>query len=201
MSQRAVLLEDAGKLGDLRLLLANRDVDALHTAVALVDDHVGRDDGLTGLAVAQDELALAAADRGHRVDRLDARLERRIDVLALDDAGRDALDLAGLLGLDRALAVDRLTEGVDHASEQRIANRDRRDGARGADLVAFFNVGVVAHHDDGDCVFFEVEDEPVRAVLGELNELRLHGLAEAVHRGNTVTDRDHLTDVGNGCLF
>ena len=54
----------------------------------LVDDRVDRDGGLAGLAVADDQLALAAADRDHRVDGLDAGLERLVDGLALDDARR-----------------------------------------------------------------------------------------------------------------
>ncbi len=47
------------------------------------------DGGLARLAVTDDELALAAADRDQRVDCLDSRLDRGIDRLANDDAGRD----------------------------------------------------------------------------------------------------------------
>ena len=82
--QRAGLLEAADELGDRRALLADRDVDALdlllrvagRPVVALVDDRVDRDRGLAGLAVADDQLALAAADGGHGVDGLDAGLQR-----------------------------------------------------------------------------------------------------------------------------
>ena len=59
-----------------RLLLADRDVDALNAGGLLVDDRVDRHRGLAGLAVADDQLALAAADRDHRVDRLVAGLHR-----------------------------------------------------------------------------------------------------------------------------
>ena len=87
----AVLLEGGHGVGDRRLLEADGDVDALHAEAPLVDDRVDRDRGLAGLAVADDQLALATADRGHRVDRLDAGLERLVHRLAADDAGR--LDL------------------------------------------------------------------------------------------------------------
>ena len=50
------------------------------------------DRGLAGLAVADDQLALAAADRHHAVDRLEAGLHRLAHRLAIHDAGRDALD-------------------------------------------------------------------------------------------------------------
>ena len=42
--------------------------------------------------VADDQFALAAADRNHRVDGHDAGLHRLADGFALDDAGRDFFD-------------------------------------------------------------------------------------------------------------
>ena len=63
-------------LRDGRLLLADRDVDADDALALLIDDGVDGDGGLAGLAVADDQLALAAADRDHRVDRLEAGLQR-----------------------------------------------------------------------------------------------------------------------------
>ena len=92
--------------GHRRVLLADRDVDAHDAVTLLVDDRVDRDGRLAGLAVADDELTLAAADRRHRVDRLDAGLERLVHGLAADDAGR--LDLHA--ALHRAGEV---TEPVD----------------------------------------------------------------------------------------
>ena len=79
---------------DRRRLLADRDVDADDALALLVDDRVDRDGRLAGAAVADDQLALAAADRDHRVDRLDAGLQRLLHRLADDDAGRLDLDLA-----------------------------------------------------------------------------------------------------------
>ncbi len=71
---RAVLLELAHDVGDGRVLLADRDVDALNAAAFLVDDRIDRNRGLTRLPVADDQLALAAPDRHHRVDRLETGL-------------------------------------------------------------------------------------------------------------------------------
>ena len=62
------------------------------SGVLLVDDRVDGDRRLAGLAVTDDQLALAAADRDHRVDGLDAGHDRLVDVLALGHARRDALD-------------------------------------------------------------------------------------------------------------
>jgi hypothetical protein len=94
---RVVLLERADHLRDRRLLLADGVVDADDVLSALVDDGVHGDRGLAGLPVADDQLALAAADRHHAVDRLETRLQRLLHRLAVDDAGGEALDRQELL--------------------------------------------------------------------------------------------------------
>ena len=127
---RAVLRELVDDAGDGRLLLPDGDVEAVNALALLVDDRVDRDGGLAGLAVADDELALPAADRDHRVDGLDARLQRLLDRLARDDAGRLDLDAAAVRRLDRALAVDRLPERVDDAADERLADGHVHDAAR-----------------------------------------------------------------------
>src|ERR671921_68970 len=116
---------DAGADGrDRRALLADGDVDAadLLRRVAgfpgflLVDDRVGHDRRLAGLAVTDDELTLAAADRRHGVDGLDAGLQRLLHRLALDDGGRLQLEGAAAGRLDRAGTVDRVAQRVDDAA-------------------------------------------------------------------------------------
>src|SRR5699024_7520405 len=122
---RAGLLERRAHRGDGRALLADGDVDAAHLLVGiaggpvllLVQDRVDPDRGLAGLAVADDQLALAAADRGHRVDGLQSGLHRLLDRLALHDARRLQLEGAAADGLDGAETVDGGAGGVDHAAE------------------------------------------------------------------------------------
>ena len=75
----AVLLEHGHDLGHGRELLADGHVDADQALALLVDDRVDGEGGLAGLAVADDQLALAAADRDQGVDGLDAGLDRRVD--------------------------------------------------------------------------------------------------------------------------
>ena len=136
---RAVLLEDRDRVGDRRQLLADGHVDADEALALLVDDRVDGDRGLAGLAVADDQLALAAADRDQRVDGLDAGLDRRVDRLADDDARGDALDRAGLRRRDRALVVERAAERVHDAAEQRGPDRDLDHAAGRLDRVAFLD--------------------------------------------------------------
>src|SRR5690606_6248503 len=103
--KRAALFQNLHELRDGRALLADGDVDAvqllrLRAAIVdglLVEDRVEDDGGLAGLAVADDQLALAAADRNEGVDGLQAGRHRLVHRLARNDAGRLDVDAATLL--------------------------------------------------------------------------------------------------------
>ena len=60
---RAFFAQVGDDLGDGGRTLADGAIDAQHILVALVQNGVDRDGGLAGLPVAEDQLALAAADR------------------------------------------------------------------------------------------------------------------------------------------
>ena len=78
---------DLHHLGHGRLLLADGHVDAMRRRlVRLVDDGVDGDGRLAGLPVADDQLALSAADGDHRVDGLEAGLQRLLHRLTVDHA-------------------------------------------------------------------------------------------------------------------
>ena len=89
---RTALLQGAAHTGDGGALLADGDVDATDLlgripglpVLPLVQDGVDADGGLAGLAVADDQLTLPAADRSHCVDGLDTGLQRLADALTLD---------------------------------------------------------------------------------------------------------------------
>ena len=104
------------------------------------------------------ELALTAPDGDHGIDRLDARLHRRVHALADDHVGRNALDGAELVRLDRSFAVHRLAQGVDDAADHAAPDRHRDDAPRAADR-ALGDAGGFAHDDDADVVGFQVEDD------------------------------------------
>ena len=152
--------------------------------------------GLAGAAVADDQLALAAADRDHRVDRLEAGLQRLGHRLALDDARRLELERAALGGLDRALAVERVAERVDDAAEQRLADRAR--SAR-SPVRRTVSPSLTCCHSpksaDADVVLLEVEREADDAVR-ELEHLERDAVLEAVDARDAVADLQHRADLG-----
>src|SRR3546814_7935230 len=140
---RAIFFELADDLCDGRALLADSDIDAIKllrfvgagVGFLLVDEGVDRDGGLAGLAIADDQFALAAADGNERVERLEAGLDGFVDRGARDDARRLHFDAHALVGLDRALAVDRIAEAIDDAAEQALADGDVDDRAGALDGV------------------------------------------------------------------
>ena len=163
--QGIVAREGVDDARDRRCLLADRDVDADDVLALLVDDRVERDRRLARPAVADDQLALAAADRRHRVDGLEPCLKRRVDRLAIDDARRLRVGAARLRRRDRPAPVERAAERIDDTAEEGFPDR-RLEHAPGApDLVAFFHLLRVAEQRDADRFLFEVEDEAVHVVL------------------------------------
>ena len=158
---RPGLLEDLLDLDDGGHALADRDVDADQVLVLVVDDRVDADRGLAGLAVADDQLALAATDRDHRVDRLEARLHRLLDRLALDDAGRLELGRARLGRVDVALVVERAAERVDEAAEQLVADRDLEQVAGALDRVALDDLVPLAEEHRADVVGSRLSARPM----------------------------------------
>ena len=192
---RAGIAQLLHHLRDRRALLADRDVDADHVSTALVDDRVHGERGLAGRAVADDQLPLAAADRGHRVDRLQPGLERLDHRLALDDTGRLELERPALARLDRAEPVERFAKGVDHASEQRVADRHAHDLAGPTDGLALTDVLPLAEERSPDVVLFQVEGDADDAVL-ELEPLERDAVLQAVDTGDAVADLEHGPDLG-----
>ena len=191
---RARFLQRLHQLHDRRHALADRDVDADHVLILVVDDRVDRDRGLAGLAVADDQLALAAADRDHRVDRLQAGLHRLLDALALDHARRLVLGRAGLGGVDVAGAVERTAKRIDQAAEELLADWDLEQLAGALDRVALDDALPVAEHDHADVVLLEVEREPGH-VVGKLQHLQRHAVVEAVDAGDPVSDGEDRADL------
>ncbi len=192
--ERAGLGQRLRQVDDGRHPLTDRHVDRDDARVLVVDDRVDRDRRLAGLAVADDQLALTAADRDHRVDRLDAGLQRLLDRLAGDDARGLELERADLAGLDRALAVERHAERRDDAAEQGVADRDLEQLAAALDGVALDDLLPVAEEHGADVVGVEVQGETGDAVR-ELEALERYRVVEAVDPRDTVGDRQDGADL------
>jgi hypothetical protein len=182
----------------------DRDIDAIHRLLAfglvrvfLVDDGVQNDGGLTCGAVADDEFALPAPDGNHRVDGFDARLQGLLDGLAGDDARRNHLDAAVLLGDDGTLAIDGSSERVHHAPKKRLADRHFGNAPRALDGVALLEFLVGAKHNRADAVLFEVQHH-AHYFVRELQQLAHLRVGQPVDTGDSVADLQNRADaLGN----
>ena len=101
------------------------------------------------------------------------------------------------VGDDRALAVERVAQRIDHAAEhgrRRPARSSSRPVLRTSSPSVI--VQVVAEDDDADRVLFEVEGQADRAV-GELDHLAGHHAGQAVDAGDAVADLEHAADLAD----
>ncbi len=194
--QGAALAQHFHHVGHRGGLLAHGHVNANHVLTLLVEDRVDGDSGLAGLAVADDQLPLAATDGDHRVDGGDAGLHRLMHRLALDDARRHRLDQASLAGFDISLAVDGLAQGIHHPTEQGITHGHGGDLAGGLDGAALLNAPALTHQHHADVVVLEVEGDAFGAVF-ELHQLTGHHLLQAIDPGDAVADLQHGADIAN----
>ena len=191
-----LLAEHLDQTGNGRFLLADGHVEAVYVGVFLVDDRIDADGRLARLAVADDQLALSAADGRHRVDGLDTRLQRLLDRLALGHADRNFFDRPSLGRLDRSAAVQRVSQRVEHAPLYGLAHRHGKKLAGAANLVAFVDREEVAQDDHPHGVLFQVEGQAVDAA-GKFDHLAGHHAGEAVDAGNPVAHFDHLADLAD----
>ena len=132
-----MLFEPLHDRRDGGVLLTDRHVHARDALPLLVDDRIDRDCRLARAPIADDQLALAAADGNHRIDGFDARLERLFHGLPLDDARRHNLDFARLSRMNRTETIDRTSQRVDHTANHRRSDGHFEYAGGAADLVAF----------------------------------------------------------------
>ena len=207
VGQRAGFFEHANHAGDVRLLLADGHVNVIDRAEAgvtggfgglvdarLIDHGVHANRGLAGGTVANDQFALTAADRDHRVDGHDAGLHGLAHTAALDDAGGDFFNGIESGFLDGSFAIKRLAERVDHAAEHALANGNLEEFAGGADFGALFHRGVVTQDDGADFGLFKVQRKADDAIA-EVEHLIEHRVGETFDLGHAVADFANGADV------
>ena len=187
--------------GDGRCFLADSYIDAINRvarleAAALVDDRVDGDRRLAGLTVADNQLALSAADGNHRIDGLQARLQGLVHRLAEDDARSLALQRhLREVAADRTLAVERLAQRVDDTAEHRLAHADRGRAARAAHEVALLEaVGGPEQH-GAHVVLFEIHHHGPHAVV-ELQQFVRFGVPQSEDAHHAVADLQHRAHLG-----
>ena len=194
MRQRPMLFQQRDGLRHFAYFLAYGDVDADEVAALLVEDAVYGDCRLAGGAVADDELALPAPYGDHRVYRLDARLNRRVNRTAYRYVRRYHFHLARLVSAERPFAVNRLPQRVDHAPDELIPHRHNHHAPGAPNLGSLFDAQRVAHNHRAHAVLFEVQRHAHNPAL-ELQQLAVRGAGQAVNLGDAVPNLYHRSHI------
>src|SRR5947208_16031256 len=139
-----MVFKDLHHLGDGRTVLPNRAVDTNQVVALVVDDGVQNDSGLAGLAIANDEFALAAANGNHGINGLDAGGHGFAHRLAVNHAWRQPFNVDVLAGGDGAFIVNGLAQRIHYAADHSVARGNGHDASGALYLVTFFYFRVFA---------------------------------------------------------
>merc|ERR1712226_1484382 len=179
--------ETRNQLGDGRLLLSDRDVDAVKflglvvslVEVDLVQHGVEGDGGFSGLTIANDQLTLTATNGHQGVNGLKSGLHWLVDGFTGNDTRRLKIDLSA-------------PGGVDGAAEETGSDWHIDDGTGSLDGVSLLDQTIVSEDDDTDIVSLQVQRHTLDAGR-ELNHLLGLDVAETVDTRDTVTDGEDLS--------
>ena len=180
-------------------LLANGDIDTIYRFACiketlLVDDGVNGNGSLTRLAVADNELTLAAADRNHGIDSLQTRLQRFLYWLTVDDTRSLAVEghLERLGEVYITLAVDSLPQRIDDASEHVVVHADGSNTMGTLHNLSFLDASRRTEQDTTYVVFLQVHHDSHRAVF-KLKQFVSLSITESIDTGYTIADGQHGT--------
>ncbi len=183
--QRTVLFQLAHYVGDGGCLLAHSHVDTGHVLTLLVDDRIDRNRCLTGLTIANDQLTLTTTHGNHGVDGLQTSLHRLINRLTVNHAWGNFFNLVSQLGIDRAFAIDRLTQSIHHATTQFGTNRHFQNATGAFHGVAFGDVLIFTQNHGAHGITFQVQRQTV-CVVGEFQHFTLHHIGQTINTHNTI---------------
>ena len=190
VGKRVVLAQGVHQLRHRAGLLADCHINADDVLALLVEDGIQGHGGFAGLPVANDQLALAAADGEHAVDGQQAGFHGLVDRLAGDDVRRGGFDGAVMAGLDGALPVDGATQRVHHAAQEIFAHGHARHAARAIHQATLFHNRVVAKKDAADFVAIQVLHHAANAV-GKQQNFAIECARQAGNRGDAVFHGEH----------
>src|SRR5439155_16911178 len=168
----AFLFENRERARYVGIFLTDRDVDAIERPIIVValilsslvqarlaDDGIDGDRTFASRAVADNQLALSAANRNHRINRHDASLHRLIHAAASDDARRNFFKRIKRVSLDWTFSIQWLAQGVNNTPEQCFADWNLQWFPCLSCLVAFRDLCGFAQQNSAHCSFFEVQCE------------------------------------------
>ncbi len=139
------------------------------------------------MAVTNDKLALATANRNERINRFQAGGHRLMHRFPWDNAGGFNVSNRALFGFQRAFAINWVTEAVNHTAEKLVTCWNVHNRVRPLNGVALFNVTVRTKNNDTNIVGLEVQRHSTDTT-GEFNHFAGLNIVQPIHTRNTVTN-------------
>src|SRR3989338_8812233 len=100
-------------------LLPDCHVNAINSRLALVNYGIYKNRGFPCLPVADNKFTLASSDRDHGVNCLDAGLQWLFHRLSFNYVGGRTLNVSKIISNDRPFPINRLTQGIHNAAQDR----------------------------------------------------------------------------------
>ena len=100
---------------------------------------------------------------------------------------------ATLRSVNRALAVNRVTQTIDNTTEQGVAGRNVHDRLGAFDNITFFDRTVVTKDNDTNVINLKVQGHPTDAAR-KLDHFTGLNIIKPVRAGDTIANRQHAPD-------
>ena len=130
----------------------------------MVDNRVYGDGGFAGLAVADDQFALAFADRHHRVNGFNTGLQGLFNGLAVNDTGGHNIKRHIFIRVQGSFAVQCLAQRVDYTADDIRPHGDADNFAGAFHHAALFDLRIRPHQHTTDVVILQVHRHTFDAV-------------------------------------
>ena len=177
---------------NVRIFLSDGYINTNNILSFLVQNGIDSNGSFTGTAVTDDKFTLSASDRNHRVDTFQTGLQRYADRLSVGNTCRFHFNVAVFVCLDVAVTVNRLSQRIDYAADNRIAYRNLHEAACSFYRVAFLNGFGIPQKNRTYVAFFQVHSHAVNAI-GQFEQFTGHTIFQAVDMGDTVADFKNRT--------
>ena len=170
----------------------------------LVDDGVDGDGGLSCLAITDDEFTLSTTNRNHGIHGLESCLQRFVDGLTEDNARRFTFQWhVERLTSDGSLAVDGVSEGINHTSHHTFTDGDGGNASCSFHDITLFDAVGRSEQYSTYVVFLKVHHDGFHAIV-EGKQFACLSVAKSIGTHHSVADGQygtHLNLVAEGVLF
>ena len=189
----ASLLQRVDNVGNGRSLLANGYVDTINRVASLevallIENGIDSNSRLTRLAVANDKLTLATANRNHRVNTLQASLQGLCYGLAVDNTRCFTVERHEvLLTFDALAPVNRIAQRVDNAAKHFVAYLNRGNLTCTLYALSLLDTFRRAEQHSAHVILFKVHGNTNDPVL-KFDQFVLGHVGKSVNVGYTITN-------------